>query len=840
MKDITNYIAPDVCEAMRQEIADAGGNEVFFLGYVDDDLRVHAVQAVARGNEGAVPAVMGPAQDADVVIHNHPSGGLKPSDADLAIAARLDDFSVAFYIVNNRVDDLYVVVEPFAKSDLAPIDATKIAALLAPDGPIAEQLIEYESRPQQIEMIEAVAQAFNGDLVSTIEAGTGTGKTLAYLLPAVYWAKQNRERVVVSTNTINLQEQLVKKDIPLLHKALPIKFEAVLVKGRSNYVCLRKVEEVTSEFELQTEEEEREELQALIAWARTSNDGSKADLAVMPKNDVWEKIAAESDTCTHSKCAHFRDCFVNKARRQAAKADVLVVNHHLLFADLAIRHQTGSIQDAAVLPPYRRIIFDEAHHIEDVATNYFGSQVTRAGILRILSRLHRRQKALEKGHLHTLRFRILKQQKYLPQDVVEKLTMKINVSLAPGVDQLVDGTHEIMDRLFDVIVAHTPNEGDGERKIRLLPDAVEALFAGGLAPAFREYIQTLKLFAGDLCELVNAARRLKDYTQDDWAALTIEISAQAERLAAAADVLQQIIFEQDEENIRWIEARTSRWGRPIVRFQMSPLQVRAMMKEAVFDSYKTVVMTSATLTVEKSFDFLAARVGLDLLPSERRTELILPAPFDYQRQVILAVPLDLPDPRHPTFASELGKAIFKAVNITDGRAFVLFTSYGLLNIIYNQLKESLNLIGIRALKQGVENRHELLKTFRRDKTSVLFGTDSFWEGVDVQGDALENVIITKLPFQVPSEPVVQARYEAIEAAGGNAFMDYAVPLAVLKFKQGFGRLIRRKTDRGCVISFDKRVIEKAYGKRFIRSLPECRTVIGTSEEVFAELKGFFH
>jgi ATP-dependent DNA helicase DinG len=343
------------------------------------------------------------------------------------------------------------------------------------------------------------------------------------------------------------------------------------------------------------------------------------------------------------------------------------------------------------------------------------------------------------------------------------------------------------------------------------------------------------LFAGDLNDLISLAKRCNQHTEDDWDAITIELQAQSERIVAVADVLQEVIFDWDEDNIRWIEARPGWRGKSIVRFQMSPLEIKNTMKEAVYEAFDTVVMTSATLAVEKSFDFLADRIGLDAVPLERRTELILPAPFDYEKQVLLAVPMDMPDPRHPTFAQELGKSIFKAITISDGRAFVLFTSYGLLNMIYRQLEESLSMVGIKVLKQGSENRHELLKRFKRDKTSVLFGTDSFWEGVDVEGDALESVIITKLPFKVPSEPIVEARYEAIEKNGGNPFMEFAVPLAVLKFKQGFGRLIRRKTDRGSVIIFDNRVIQKSYGKKFINSLPKCAMVVGPREEVFAEL-----
>ncbi|MBN1481371.1 DEAD/DEAH box helicase family protein [candidate division KSB1 bacterium] len=840
MPDISKYIAPDICAKMSDAISEAQGNEVFFVGWVDDDLRVHDVQVVARGNESAVPAVMTVAQDADVVIHNHPSGTLKPSKADLNIAGRLDAFSVAFYVVNNDVDFIYVVVEPFSKKEVRPLQTEKIEKLLQPGGIISQKLAGYEDRPQQIDMIDYVVQAFNDGKISSIEAGTGTGKTMAYLLPSIYWAVKNKERIVISTNTINLQEQLIKKDIPFLQKALPVKFDAVLVKGRSNYVCLRKVDDVRSEFDLFADEGDKDELRSLIGWARNSRDGSKADLAIIPKYDVWEKIAAESDTCTHSRCKYFRTCFVNKARRKATKAHILVVNHHLLFADLAIRHQTGSFKDAAVLPPYQRIIFDEAHHIENVATNYFGSQITRAGIIRILSRLHRRQKAMEKGFLHSLRYKILQRRGKLPDELVEQIISKIRMQLAPAVDLLIEQTDSVMDLLFEALQRYHGSTLESELKLRLLPHVIDALFhAPGLTAPFKDYIQTLKLFATDIDDLVALANKCRKHSKDDWDSIIIELQAQAERIVAVADVLQQVIFEWDEENIRWIEARQGWRGKSIIRFQMSPLQVNKMMKEAVYDTFDTVIMTSATLTVENSFDFLAERIGFDTVVDDRRTELILPAPFDYERQVILAVPMDMPDPRHPNFAQELGKAVFKAISISEGRAFILFTSYGLLNMIYRQLEESLQMIGIKPLKQGNENRHELLKRFRREKTSVLFGTDSFWEGVDVEGDALEAVFITKLPFKVPSEPIIEARYEAIAKNGGNPFMEYAVPLAVLKFKQGFGRLIRRQSDRGCVIIFDNRVIQKSYGKKFIHSLPKCHTVVGTRDEVFSELKSFF-
>ena len=839
MQRVHKYISPEIVEKMRAAIDDAMGNEVFFVGYIEDDLIVHEVDVAARGNEMAVPAIMKLAREADVVIHNHPSGMLTPSDADMSIAAQLDDFSVAFYIVNNKVTDIYVVVEPFQKKELIPLETEQIEALLKPGGVISSKLKGFEDRPQQLDMIDYTCQAFNQGKISIIEAGTGTGKTMAYLLPAIHWAHQNKERIVISTNTINLQEQLIKKDIPFLQKTIDIPFEAVLVKGRSNYVCMRKVAEIESDIDVIAEDSEKSELQSLVGWAKDSKDGSKADLSYIPSNNIWEKIASESDTCTRSKCKFFRECFVNKARRIATRAQILVVNHHLLFADLAIRHHIGLPDSAAVLPPYQRIIFDEAHHIEQVATSYFGSQITRAGISRMLNRLYRRHKSMAKGYLPTLKFKAIRNQKKIDKNDLDQLLQMIDTQLISQLDHLAEFSNDLLEQLFHTVRESTQESLDNELKIRLLPHVQQTLIINsGLASYFKDYIQSLKTFSAALTRLVNFAAKVESTINEDWSSVLIEIKAQAERIDMAADTIDNVVFQQDEENIRWLEVKNGYRGQHILRFMSSPLFVRDMMNKAVFDVFKTIVLTSATLTVDKKFDYLADRLGLDQISQQRRTELILPAPFDYKKQVVIAVPQDMPDPGHPTFAKELAKAIFKAVTISDGRAFILFTSYGLLHIVYQQLQESLDMVGLTPLKQGTASRHELLRMFKKDKTSVLFATDSFWEGVDVEGDALESVIITKLPFQVPSEPVIEARYEAIEKEGGNAFMEYAVPMAVLKFKQGFGRLIRRKTDRGSVIVFDNRILKKSYGKRFLRSLPECHQAFGSRDEVYEALKTF--
>ena len=826
---------------MQEAINQAKNNEVFFVGYTEEDLIVHDVDVIARGNKMSVPAVLAIAQEADVVIHNHPSGHLEPSDPDISIASHLDSFNVAFYIIDNAVQDIYIVVEPFPKKDLIPLKSRDLEHLLDPDGPIAKHLNGYENRPQQIEMIDAVCTSFNDNKITTIEAGTGTGKTMAYLLPAVFWALQNKERIVISTNTINLQEQLVKKDLPLLRKAIDKDFNATLVKGRSNYVCLRKIDDLESEFDLHLDDEsEQEELKQLIEWTKNSGDGSKADLNYIPRSQVWEKLAAESDTCTRSKCRHFRECFVNKARRKASRAHILVVNHHLLFADLALKHELSSVNEPAVLPPYHRIVLDEAHHIEDVATNYFGNRVTRAGLIRSFNKLSREKKGKQKGHIHSLRHKLLQKKSIIPKDIYQKITQDINKKIIPDITSLQNQTDEVMDTFFEILKNHATDDRSIETKIRLLPHIQEQLFnSTGMADIFHDFIQSLKLLSERIYKLITLVLSAESHDTEDWSYLTIELKAQADRILNAADVINDIVFNYDDNYIRWIEARVGYRGKNIIRFQSSPLDISDMMKEAVYDEFGSIVMTSATLTVDNKFDFFDNRVGLNKLNSNRRKKLILPAPFDYENQVIMCLPMDVPDPRHASFSMEIGKLIFKSLTISEGRAFVLFTSYSLLNIVYNNLAESLEMIGITALKQGSENRHELLRRFRNEKSSVLFATDSFWEGVDVWGDALESVIITKLPFKVPNEPIIEARYEAIEKEGGNPFMDFAVPLAVIKLKQGFGRLVRRKTDRGSVLIFDNRIVKKNYGKRFLNSLPQCNTVMGSKDQVFAELKKFF-
>ncbi|MBP1728216.1 MAG: helicase c2 [Deltaproteobacteria bacterium] len=822
-------------QQLRSEIAACGGNEVFFLGKTDAARIVVAVEPLARGSRDTVAAIMITASFGDVVIHNHPSGNLTPSTADLEIAATMGNQGIGFYIIDNLAEQAYQAVSPFIRKKINYISLAEIDAFFQPDGLLSANLAGYEHRSEQTRMSMAVAEAFNGDRVAVIEAGTGTGKSLAYLLPAALWAKSNRERVVISTNTINLQEQLTGKDIPFLQKYGKVSFRAALIKGRGNYLCLRKLTARREEPGLF--HDEKSELQAIAAWSETTASGCRDDLGFIPRDEVWEELCSEGDQCGRTKCKSYGRCHFYSSRRNAAAADILVVNHALLMADLSLREQAGATS-AAILPPFQRLIIDEAHHLEDVATGNLSSQITRSGLLKLLGKLQHPRRA-ERGLLPKLSGAV---NAAIPEGfdtLYRQIAALLDDELLAVLPQLADTIGREMDGIGYALSGHLrPAEGRlGEQKLRLTPAVYGSDFWG-------ESLERINRLAGKLLEFNNALGRilkavsgLPEKPLESIAGVITDMKGVKGRIDGA--LLALLHFVGHEETVcRWFEMKKGGKGL-VVRLCSSPLDVAPTLKRVLFDQLRTVIMTSATLAVGERFDYLEQRTGVSLLPTVRRSELLLASPFDYDRQVFVGVPADMPEPTDRRFEAAAADFILETQKISHGRAFVLFTSYDLLKRVHTRLAPQLEAMGLVPLRQGETNRQLLLARFKATAGAVLFGTDSFWEGVDVQGEALELVIITRLPFRVPTEPILEARSEYISASGGDPFREYTVPQAVIKFKQGFGRLIRSRNDRGAVLILDSRVLSKNYGRIFLQSLPEVKVTATGSEELLTELRQFY-
>jgi ATP-dependent DNA helicase DinG len=841
MKSAKKMFAPAALEVMRAEIEGADGNEVFFIGATNEERVVVKIMPVARGNEESVPAITQLARSGDVVIHNHPTGALTPSAADVGIASSLGHMGVGFYIVNNDVTEVYEVVAAFGHEKLEPINIDRLSQVLMPGGPVARNLRKYERRDQQIEMMRAVARAFNENGIAAIEAGTGTGKSFAYLIPSIQWAMKNKERVVISTNTINLQEQLIKKDIPALSSSLESKCKAVLVKGRGNYACKRKLAMLEQEFDLLTAPEERDVLRSILEWSKQTLDGSLADLSFVPKPEIWEKANAESDTCLHARCAQFADCFVNRARRGAASADLLVVNHHLFFADLSVRTAARNYSEMAILPGYRRVILDEAHNIEDSATSYFGARVTRIGVIRLLGRIHHRlaKKKEEEGGLITLlRAKLMR----LPDvnEHAQEIILDIQNEIIPRKIELEQIVASAFDAIYEFVFLRSA--GETENKVRIGQEfRDDGRWREDYLPHIGKLLSDLRAFISRLTLILKELDNVKDNLDEEISFVDerVELCALSNRLDVVASNIEDVLHGESSDRVRWVET-SGRKRFPVVRLFSAPLNIGSFLADEVYSKFPTIVLTSATLTVVDRFDFLARRIGLDQADRDRVSYLALPSPFDFAEQAIIGIPTDIPGVKDPKYHRALVQSIHRCLTISEGRAFLLFTSFRMLDSVYSELAPQLEeRMRIHALRQGDDNRTALLEKFRLDVTSVLFGTLSFWEGVDVEGEALECIVLVKLPFKVPDEPITQARAEDIERHGGNAFTEYSLPLAVIKFKQGFGRLIRNRTDHGAVLILDKRVVEKIYGQTFLNSLPQCRVVRGASDEVFGEFQRFF-
>ena len=647
--------------------------------------------------------------------------------------------------------------------------ATSLHNFFAPGGVLSQTHPAYEFRRGQLQMAQAVEQALAEKRHLIVEAGTGTGKTLAYLLPVI----RSGKRVIISTGTKNLQEQLFNKDVPFLEQALfpngEGKLNVCYMKGRNNYLCRKKLYDLTDQPVL-SGLEEIEHYRAIAAWEKVTHTGDRAELAALPEASMlWHKLDARSDTCLGQKCSSWEKCFITEMHRKAMESDIIIVNHHLFFADLAIKQQSEHAPDAGILPEAGAVIFDEAHELEDVAGSYFGVSVSNARIDELCRDV---EASLQRNHA-------------------------LSASLSGALKSLRDRS-----MFFFALLPQGEGRFAFENRREFLEENGDEFLA--LQQSCTRLGSELENLPSKPEEVFNFARRAQE--------LQVQLGF--------------LMESEDHNTVFWIERRRGGRERQNVFLQATPIDVAPILKTCLFDQLECAVLTSATLAVGGGFDYIRKRLGL-----EQARELVLPSHFDYENQALFYVPPDMPDPRTPQFAAKAADCIRRLLEITRGRAFVLFTSYAQMNDVYQRL---LTEIDYPMLRQGDAPKSALLEEFRITPNAVLFATSSFWQGVDVQGEQLSCVIIDRLPFAVPSDPVVAARVKSIDAEGGNAFFQYQVPAAVITLKQGFGRLIRSLHDRGLLVLLDNRILKKQYGRVFVESLPNYKktTELRQVEEFF--------
>lgn len=690
------------------------------------------------------------------------------------------------------------------------IDIKQATNYLSTSGPLAIENPDFEERLSQLQLVKKISECFNNNKIGVFEAGTGVGKSYAYLIPALMWVKENNQRVVISTGTINLQQQLAEKDIIQAQKILGSNEKFMLLKGRQNYICLRRLHELNDEKDLFSEEEE--ELELIKNWVETTETGSKSELTFLPQEAVWQRVNSESEACMGNRCSYCESCFVMKVKKQANEAKILIVNHHLLFSDIEYRLETQNYEEAAVLPPYSRLIFDEAHGIEAAATSFFSNNLNRYSILKQINLLYRHRKKASAGLLFSVHG--FSDSTVEMNELIGALDqIKVDIQL------LEDSALELLQnqyswRLWDGTVFHAEKLLEKIEKLN-----VSIYEFVGLGRKLLEGVKEKDLELPSVWETKQVLNRIESYGMICKNFLT---------------------WDERPDSVFWIEKRILASGGIYLRFIETPLQIASTMNAGVFEPMESVVCVSATLQVAKDFSYWKRRTGLCFQDSERISLDVFESPFPYENNLLFSVVTDAPIPTNNNFQSWLEHALHKLILASEGRALVLFTSYDSLMYAYNYCSQSLITQKIKVYRQGDDDRFRLLKKFKEETSSVLFATDSFWEGVDVPGESLSHVIIVKLPFPVPSDPVFQARCENIDKNGGKSFMDLSVPEAVIKFKQGFGRLMRSCKDRGCVTVLDNRLVSKFYGRFFIESVPNSKNCFNTLENVISSVEHFLN
>ena len=721
---------------------------------------------------------------------------------------------------------------PGDETEISYIDDGEIDDYFKEDGKLSKILEKYEKRPQQAEMAHAVSKAFNESHYLIAEAGTGTGKSMAYLIPAIEWSVRNRmagERVIVSTNTKNLQEQLFFKDLPMLYSATGGGFKAVLLKGRTNYLCLDKWKSVMTDRNQRLSQDERSRILPLMVWVAKTKTGDISEnpgFQVANNMGLWQKLIAEPSYCPGKTCKFYKECYLMKARNEARRADVVVVNHALLFSDLAA--------DNSILGPYRNLIVDEAHNIEKTAADHLGSRVNFWSFRNLYHKLYEEEQR-KNGVLAQLDFRL--NRKGVDREVQNGL-LRMSEKLKRNSTYLKQSVNQFYNELSRELRQKYADEvAQGDARIRYYKNFK---FFKELDFVIEDIQKLLAKIRSDLKRGLDIFDDISDKNvfefQDQIYRELISIEADFARLQEDFDFC---LKAEEDKYVYWFELPRNERSNDVL-LRAVPLNIAELLQKNLYTQVETAIFTSATLTTNASFNYFEERIGLNLVEEKEIENTSFGSPFDFENQLLFGVTDFIDDPRSSNFSMQLGDLIREIHNHHKKGMLVLFTNYSLLNMLYEKLKPHFDEQRILLLAQGKSgSRTNIITRFKENNDSILFGTDSFWEGIDVPGDALQLLLIPKLPFDVPSEPLVAARMDEIKKRGGNAFFEYSVPEAIMKFRQGFGRLIRGKDDFGVVVATDNRLSKMAYGKQFLNSLPVKAEIFKSKETMFEAMDEWF-
>jgi ATP-dependent DNA helicase DinG len=674
---------------------------------------------------------------------------------------------------------------------------------------LEERFADYEERPAQRQMIEEVQASLASDRHLIVEAGTGTGKSLGYLIPSLYHGLREEKKMIVSTHTINLQEQLRQRDIPLLHEILPVPFRASVLKGRSRYLCLRKFEQKIQHNDYANDRDDRLTAAQMIVWLTETKHGDEEEIYFGNRGqDFWNTVSSDTDSCLNRACPWFKKCFFHRARHEASIADLVITNHSLLFTDIQAENR--------LLPSYKHLVVDEAHHFEEVASKLLGSELNYNALNNALVRLYKDSRS---GQLPTLIARLQQEPERSLSEWLDGLD-----SLYPRIVRVKEEWDQLTELLFQLTAEQMdPMAGEGGQFVRRMkPDQLPAQWKSLITMEENIFLELTEITK----KLDRISTEMKDKSEEySTSSILTDLAGTVKQLTRCRDTLRFFMKMDNENYVYWMEA-TPYFRSKSIQLMVAPFDVSDLLKGYFFDVKDSVVLTSATLSVNKSFQYSSSQLGLETFQDTPKLKtVLLPSAFDYRKQALLLIPRDFPSIKgqagEAAFLSALTQSLQEVAVEMKGRMLVLFTSYRMLKLVHQELKEPLRAEGIHVLGQGIDssNRTKLTRLFQDHSSCVLLGTSSFWEGVDIPGDALSCLAIVRLPFQPPNHPMAEAKSDHLKKQRQNPFTALSVPQAVIRFKQGFGRLVRRSTDRGVVILYDTRVLETTYGRNFLYSLP---------------------